>query len=105
MKTTTKQEINKRFENNEYATVEYPEGLTENTEIHMRSEISKIYHFNCVYKDGQKYYLENSVDAVFRLAKRCKEIIDDFTYENLEYCFYLAGYNMQKAVKIYNERY
>lgn len=105
MKTTNKQEILKPFENNKYGKPSFPKALTENDQILMRSEISKIYHFNRVYKDNGKWYLENNVDAIFRLAKRCKVEIDNYTYEDLEYSFYLADYNMQKAVKIYRERY
>ena len=105
MKTTTKSEILKNFENEKYAKPDFPNNMDENETLYMRSEISKIYHFNCIYKDGKKYYLENSVDAIFRLAKRCKVEIDHETYDELEYCFYLADYNMQEAKKIYQRRY
>ena len=104
MKTTNKQQILKPFENKKYGKPSFPEEMNENETIYMRSEISKIYHFNYVYKDGKKYYLENSVDAVFRLAKRCKETINDYTYERLEYCLYETD-NMQKAKRLYQSRY
>ena len=50
---------------------------------------------------SEKYVPETAISA----SAEDTEEYTRGTYENLEYCFYLAGYNMQKAVKIYNERY
>lgn len=82
-----------------------PANITENDEILCRSEISKLACFNLIYKDGNKYYLENPVEAAARLLKRLKISFDDYTYEQAEYCLYLAGYDMRKAKKVYGERY
>lgn len=82
-----------------------PANITENDEILCRSEISNLACFNLVYKDGNKFYLENPIEAGARLLKRLNIAFDDYTYEQAEYCLYLAGYDMRKAKKVYAERY
>lgn len=104
MKTTTLKNIYEAngFDENSICK---PANIEENDEILCRSEISKLPCFNLVYKDGNKFYLEEPVEAAARLLKRLNIAFDDYTYEQAEYCLYLAGYNMQKAKKVYTERY
>lgn len=82
-----------------------PTNIAKDDEILCRSEISKLACFNTIYKDGNKYYLENPIDAAARLLKRLKIAFDEYTCEQAEYCLYLADYDMRKAKKVYNERY
>lgn len=107
MDSITKTEILKAFENQEFVQINFPEGLSEEEPIFKRSELQSLDHFNTIYKDGSKYYLEDSTDTLIRLSKRVfgEEVHDMLIWENLEYCLYLAGYDFKKAVKVYNERY
>lgn len=107
MKTTTKTEILKAFENQEFVQINFPEGLSDEEPIFMRSELQKLDHFNTIYKDGSKYYLEDNTDTLIRLSKRVfgEEVHDMLIWENLEFCLYLADYDFKTAKKVYNERY
>lgn len=107
METITKTEILKNFENKEFVQINFPEALKDDEAIFKRSELQKLDHFNTIYKDGGKYYLEDSTETLVRLSKRVfgKEVYDSQIWENLEYCLYLSGYDLKKAVKVYNERY
>lgn len=107
MDTITKTEILKNFENQEFVQINFPEALKDDEPIFKRSELQNLDHFNTVYKDGAKYYLEDSTETLVRLSKRVfgKEVYDHMIWENLEFCLYLAGYDFKKAVKVYNERY
>ena len=124
MKTTTKSEIMAKFEGKKYVQIVFPkvtvsrrvgmtimdveEEIADDTVIYMRSEISNIDHFNEIYKDGNKYYLEDSTDACARIVKRAEG--KDYVYDcqdldNADYCLYLAKGDLRKAVKIYRNRY
>jgi len=107
METITKTEILKNFENQEYVQINFPEGLSDEEPIFKRSELQNLDHFNTIYKDGSKFYLENSTDTLIRLSKRVfgEEVYDMIIWENLEFCLYLADYDFKKAVKVYKERY
>ena len=107
MKTTTKAEILKTFENQEFIQINFPKGLSDEEPIFKRSELQKLDHFNTIYKDGSKYYLEDHTDTLIRLSKRVfgEEVHDVIIWENLEFCLYLADYDFKKAVNVFNERY
>ena len=106
-KIITKTEILKNFENKEFVQINFPKSLKDDEPIFKRSELQKLDHFNTVYKDGGKYYLEDNTGTLVRLSKRVfgKEVYNSQIWENLEFCLYLAGYDLKKAVKVYNERY
>ena len=107
MNTTTQKELNSKFEGQKYTTINYPE-MDENEPIYMRSEISKIHHFNTVYRDGKKVYIEDHADACGRLVKRVfgKDYeYDIYDLEKAEHCLYLSGYVFKEAKRIFMERY
>ena len=107
MKTITKTEILKNFEEQEFIQINFPEGLTDEEPIFKRSELQNLDHFNLIYKDRGKYYLEDNVEGLVRLSKRIfgTEVYDSVILENIEYCLYLSGYDFKEAVKIYKGRY
>ena len=107
MKTTNKAEILKKFEHKEFVQINFPKDLKDEDTIYMRSEIQNLDHFNCIYKDGKKFYVEDSTDALVRLSKRIfgQEVYDHNIWENLEFCLYLAGYDFKEAKKVYLSRY
>ena len=105
MKTTNKTEILKKFENKEFVQINFPQGLTDETPIYMRSEIQSLDHFNTIYKDGNKYYLEDTVEAESRVCSRAKVSEAPDTWENACYCLYLAKYDMKEAVKLLRGMY
>lgn len=107
MDTITKTEILKNFDKQRYVQINFPNGLTNDEPIFKRGELQKLDHFNTIYKDGNKYYLEDHTDTLIRLSKRVfgKEVYDCNIWENLEFCLYLSGYDFKNAVKVYNERY
>ena len=117
MKTTTKHEILKNFENQEFVQINFPKitveevvGFTrqpvekeiaDDTVIYMRSELQNLDHFNCIYKDGKKYYLEDKLDAEQRLCRRA--LGDEGSpqqWEDAGYCLYCCNYDMNEAKKM-----
>ena len=56
MKSITKAELLKKFEDKKYLQLNFPE-MTEEEPIYLRSEIQSLDHFNLIYRDGKKVYL------------------------------------------------
>lgn len=104
MKTITKNQLIEKFQENKYIQLNFPE-MDENEPIYMRSEIQTLDHMNTIYRDGNKLYLENCVDAINRLAKRLHIEVDFYNYDNLDYCLYDANYIFKDAIKKYESRY
>ncbi|MBQ6630860.1 MAG: hypothetical protein IJH55_01855 [Romboutsia sp.] len=106
MKTTTKAEILKKFENKEFIQINWPK-MNETEPITMRSEIQNIDHFNTIYRDGKKLYLEDTANAISRLAKRIfkTDLVGLDTLEDLEYYLYLADYDFKEAKELYLEEH
>lgn len=124
MNTITVKELLQNFENQEFVQIYLPkktvtkqfgwrfreveEDIPEDTVLHMRSEVQNIDHFNEVYKDGDKYYLEDESDACERICRRAfgkdgYDVMNDF--DNASYCLYLAKGDLREAVKIMKRRY
>lgn len=86
--------------------VNFPKGVTDETPILMRcEEISRIGHLNTVYKDGNKFYIEDSVDAEDRICRRAGVGGGEMNWDNASFCLYLSELDMQEAVKIFKRRY
>ena len=110
MNTITVKELLQNFENQEFVQITLPKGASDDTILHMRSKVQSIDHFNEVYKDGNKFYLEDNTDACARICKRAfggkyGENYDINDYDNAEYCLYLANGDLREAVKLMKERY
>jgi len=122
MKTTTKSEILKNFENQEFVQINFPKitveevtgfrrqevekEIPDDTVIYMRSELQNLDHFNTIYKDGSKYYLEETLDAQIRLCRRA--LGDEGSpqqWEDAGYCLYCCNYDMNEAKKMLRSRY
>ena len=106
MKTTTKTELLKNWEEQEYIQINFPE-MEENEPIFLRSEVQRLDHFNMVYRDGKKVYLEDNVTSLVRLSRRIfgKEVWDCQIWEQLEYMLYCSNYDFKEAKKLYLSRY
>ncbi len=128
METITKKELLQNFEDQEFIQINFPKvssykndwnrtetkvEISDDTILHMRSKVQNLDHFNTVYRDGNKYYLEESVEAAARLCKRvfrpfyknAKDVEYDFNdLEEAEYCLFIADYDMKKAVEIMRRR-
>lgn len=107
MKSITKAELLKKFEDKKYLQLNFPE-MTEEEPIYLRSEIQSLDHFNLIYRDGKKVYLEDNYNGLTRLAKRIfktDELMGMDTLNNIEFCLYLADYDFKEAKRVYLERY
>ena len=106
MKSITKTELLENWEDKEYIQINFPE-MEENEPIFLRSEVQRLDHFNMVYRDGKKVYLEDNVKTLVRLSRRIfgEEVWDSYIWEQLEYVLYCANYNFKEAKKLYLSRY
>lgn len=106
MKTITKNELLKNWEEQEYIQINFPE-MEENEPIFLRSEVQRLDHFNMVYRDGKRVYLEDNVKSLVRLSRRIfgEEVWDCQIWEQLEYILYCANYDFKKAKELYLSRY
>lgn len=120
MKTMTKAQLLAHFEDKEYVQINFPKvpttarnwsgnivevEISDDTVLHMRSEVQNLDHFNTVYRDGNKYYLEETFKALERLQKRIEKAGGIATYEELEMCLYYGDYDMKEAKKWYFSHY
>ena len=108
METTTKTQIIAKFEDEKYRGINFPSEVDDSTIIYLRSPIQRISHLNYIYKDGNKFYIEDFVDVCVRVVKGAYG--EDISYtcemlENAEYVLYLADYNLSKAIEMYKKMY
>ena len=106
MKTINKTQLLENWEEQEYIQINFPE-MEENEPIFLRSEVQRLDHFNMVYRDGKRVYLEDNVKALVRLSRRIfgEEVWDSYIWEQLEYVLYCANYDFKEAKKLYLSRY
>ena len=126
MKTMTKTELRTALENKNIDTrflfpkrvvnklvgferMEVKEEIPDDTVIYLRcKELPNLSCFVQIYKDGNKYYIEDSTDACERICRRVygkDNYSPMYDYDNASFCLYLANDDMREAVKIMKRRY
>lgn len=85
-----------------------PVHIDENQILYVRGKLDDI-GFNTIYKDGNKYYIEEDFNLYERLCKRLKldtkDLQIDWFVERLEYVLYCGEYDMKQAKIFFNEYY
>lgn len=103
-KIITVDEINSKFTGT-YNDILVPEEYN-GEDIKAKCDIEhNIAHLYTIYKSMGKWFFADYVETIFKLGEMCDEEIDDYTYDELEYCYYLGGHNLQKAKKIFFARH